>query len=1467
MTPLRKRFTHLLLVILIVTISWQVQGQLGATPQAIGAAPIGLESVFEPGLLLEDRNGDTHVDFVSARLVLGDASDPAEIAAAADIAARLGFETSSMDLPLAGDPAPGLTSVIVGNAALTKVHLVPEDFLLHTESGDGVVALHRETGSEILLVLSDTPGGTRAAAAVLAGRLPHIWDLDGPTLTDLRDAVSTILASANVEVLTTRVPRLVVAADGSALQRLEIDITVASGTLESASLALQQAAQEERELAAAEAEAQEKTEEGPKETQGEPEEGVAQAEEVAAQAEEEAAPEAGEEEETPTGLLHPGLRSLQITLSTMDGQHRVVQISGPEEEETAEEEGAGSGRRPGSGHKSDLDLANLYGNAGLLGDSDSNLIPDRVDAVLSPASGTSGRLIDVAARLGLESTGVTIPIAIPPEDLGDPSKQPTLVLVGRDHPAIVELIEEDTLSLPDLEPGQGLLQIVAEAFGEGRAMVIVGADPAGEDRALQQLAERLPHIWERGKDRATLEEVSEELWLALAGRSPVGQAAAALYKLDEVVGKLAEIDLESARVSVHVEKAEPALAELVQQRLDGRLQADALEVVVENIDVQDARVIIDEEIEIASEVDEFWQRFRAQVIPAVRRGRAARVHAGLSEPPEVRADIEAQALAELIAAGADADASSVRVLSAYKQGYSWLYDEVRPTLEGQAVDSLSIRFAEIGAPEGWPQQAMYTPTRWLLEVFPIDEVLARDLDLDLEQITFEKMPPDAPAYEVIAKAADGAEILRQTFEPRLVLRPYFDRFPDYEMARVTTGWINAWVDETEVLDERIVTDLERFWDHFQSDTLMRMYEQVMLASEGKPRAADAPHFGTLRVEVSLSEPDYKLGIDEEQVASMEALHEEIYFGVLHFFDVMGRLATGSPLSYPGRVIPVVRPKSDGAAGSAHITFTGFDANRPAVIVDYKPRDGWPQRERRDIPPLALDKPRPLAARVRAGVDGIEQLDFRVHVDFEHDRRDEFVRRTSASYVDRNISSAEQVLGIVENIALLREEGLYEEALAYHDLGTLRVAADWSHEIDPETQLVADLPANGSPAPFPTISEFIPADYQPASTVPVQWETPMPPPEARDILAKMSTFPQASVYKAGESYLGRDIWAMDLMAPIEGSHWSQAKATTLKPTVIYSGRQHANEVSSTSHLLRIAELLLTDPTYEDALDKVNVVVHPITNPDGAQLAYDLALITPNHMLHAAYLGSLGVDVTRGAGDDDPIYPESKVRPRLWREWLPDLFLNPHGYPSHEWVQIFSEYAAWVRTRATESRNWWGMRGWFMPGFSYLDDPEFPDHKAAAFEIRDRITDKINGDPEVRALNTRAYDRYRRYTYAWDSDNFKLDFTNDVLIYSSIKGSRASGDGVMSNPRVTIWSGTTEAPDETAFGDWLELVARAGLAWDKALLEYLLEGNHEIERTHDEHDAAVSLKLHRPRPAKPPENEADSETEANSETSRQ
>src|SRR5207245_5035541 len=137
----------------------------------------------------------------------------------------------------------------------------------------------------------------------------------------------------------------------------------------------------------------------------------------------------------------------------------------------------------------------------------------------------------------------------------------------------------------------------------------------------------------------------------------------------------------------------------------------------------------------------------------------------------------------------------------------------------------------------------------------------------------------------------------------------------------------------------------------------------------------------------------------------------------------------------------------------------------------------------------------------------------------------------------------------------------------HDLGSLRVTIGSEHESKPGTETVATV-EGGSPLPFPDIRKYQPTPGLQTTGPMVQWDTPIPPPEAYGVLAKMSAFKEATVYKVGQSYLGKDIWAMDLMPPVQASHWSQAKQTVLKPTIVYSARQDENEVSSTSHVLKL-----------------------------------------------------------------------------------------------------------------------------------------------------------------------------------------------------------------------------------------------------------------------------------------------------------
>ena len=79
----------------------------------------------------------------------------------------------------------------------------------------------------------------------------------------------------------------------------------------------------------------------------------------------------------------------------------------------------------------------------------------------------------------------------------------------------------------------------------------------------------------------------------------------------------------------------------------------------------------------------------------------------------------------------------------------------------------------------------------------------------------------------------------------------------------------------------------------------------------------------------------------------------------------------------------------------------------------------------------------------------------------------------------------------------------------------------------------------------------------------------------------------------------------------------------------------------------------------------------------------------------------------------------------------------------------------------------------------------------------------------------------------------------------------------NPRVTIWSGSTEAPDETAHGEWMRLVATAGLQWDKAILKYLVEGDHEVERDGSQFFGGTRLTMTRPRPPKGTDDEEEAD----------
>ncbi len=513
-----------------------------------------LSTFFKVGVTVLDTNGDSFADAANVRFVLPSAPTTAQITGAANIAARVGLETTAMNIPLKRGAGPEV-AVSLGTAT------GPEAAAL----GDHEGLIRFTPGAPPSLLLSGkTDAGIMAAAEYVAGRLPYAWDVNGPTLdrivADIRDA----LKRSGVVDADVAINEMVVGREATARCVATVKLVRAADLLKARAA-----------LAA-----------------------------IAAR------PPASSQ---PQALSYRGVNSLRIRLNA-GAARATVEIKGVAKTEKPQP----IARRP-SGAKEGLDLSTLYSIDGGLGDSDNNLIPDRTEVMISVfGEGTEG-VIDLAARIGLESTGLSIPLVAPadsidatppprvPEGAPSPTPEadndkdrpealPMLILIGAKHPVVERLIRDKKFELPPLAPGEGLIHVVKNAFGglpgQGKpAIVVVGGDAAGVARAVSQLAETFPHIAARGKDRTTVDDIEEDVRKFVQARSPAGQAATAIYKLDRLVTSLQGKDLSSARVKVFVEKAETGLDALVRSRVGTKL-GGSLDVVVEDLDVQKAKPIV-----------------------------------------------------------------------------------------------------------------------------------------------------------------------------------------------------------------------------------------------------------------------------------------------------------------------------------------------------------------------------------------------------------------------------------------------------------------------------------------------------------------------------------------------------------------------------------------------------------------------------------------------------------------------------------------------------------------------------------------------------------------------------------------------------------------------------------------------------------------------------------------------------------
>ncbi len=1357
---------------------------------ANGAAEIdSLSKVFVVGQGLKDTDQDDLADAFAFVIVVPDQPSAAELALASDIAARFNFESLSQDLDLLRKESELSTTPAVSNRILIGSNLrrLQE---LSRRGGLKLPALGSRQGAVILL-----GGNDRAEIFVTAGsaeslletgrafflRWPYFWDIwgreDGLTYFTLENELAQLLESKGVGSF-----RIVIRAafydfperssphetvkrlkfDSGEIRDLRIEIHFSNPLdKENARAALERLQLEHR---------------------------------------------SGLRTEV---LSYPGCAQLTLILEE-GGREAVVELSRVGYPKRMLTPGYKDVRRRDAPEK-DFDLVSLLSGKGLYTDGDQDGLPEGMESLIVVPGELSARsLTAFASRLVLHTAGASFPLTQLENEVEDIKKLTAPILVGNSRFSR-ELIKTGRLKLPALEPGWAVAQIVPKAFNKSNALTLQGADSFGLEKVLGYLGRTFPYLEEYGEGGAQLGDVVKDLEKFLRGE--IGSAEAFAEKnIRKIVEEIKDKELDSVEVEVYLPQKNPPFEAGLESDLKKTLKAENIG--FRTFALKTHKTVFSQEKEFSWEVDDALALLEDRMKARHGADGPLKISLGVSESPAVRQSLKSRLETRLREAGFRE--FEVEVCSAYKQGFFWLMESVLPRLRGRSTAELTIRFAEEKDDLTQAKRFYADPLRWLQELYPADDLLAAELGLSTDRVHFEMKDESDPVYEVVARDSAGSITLQDKFSPRIRRMPYLKVVPEWGSVKVTTGWLSVRQGSQPAWETLVRTDLEKFWDFYQADILSSLYDHIMKKTGNEPSTSKQPYFKRLSLDLKLSEPDYRLGLDEEIVSSLEAIHDEVYFDTLDFlrgitkveFEDQELPEDTSRLSAPGNIFPVIHSSLEGGGGRVRVTLEDWPALSPQVVVKWKEKGRTEEHTKKTVFTALKPKSLRLPSLIYDGnADKIENL--KAEVEFEKE----------ADYLE--------LLDIIQTRADLTKRCLLSPAFSFPRLRLLTLKTKYK-DLDKEEVFEVASAGETTRQPPPPGTEI-------AS---VTTNEIISPEMCLEIVRGLGQRPGVKTYIGGFSYENRAVPVLEIFSP-QGKYVSLPRLIAAKPTLFISARQHANEVSSTNYALKFAELLATDKLYKEYIKKMNFVLEPMENPDGAALAYELQKLTPFHSLHAGRYGSLGVDIGYQVGSSKPFLPEAAVRKNLQDRWQPDIFLNLHGYPSHEWVQAFSGYSPYL------FRDYWIPKGWFAY-YRALRLPIYDRWKEAGDELRRLIIAELQADEKIRLSNEKFYDRYRRWASRWQPHLNPLELHDGLNIYAARRSPQENR--LSPRTRITYVDETPELMDETARGEWLGFLCEQGLAYLRAHAKYLKVVRHEVGRIEEEIQDRIRLQFSRARPGK-------------------
>lgn len=321
--------------------------------------------------------------------------------------------------------------------------------------------------------------------------------------------------------------------------------------------------------------------------------------------------------------------------------------------------------------------------------------------------------------------------------------------------------------------------------------------------------------------------------------------------------------------------------------------------------------------------------------------------------------------------------------------------------------------------------------------------------------------------------------------------------------------------------------------------------------------------------------------------------------------------------------------------------------------------------------------------------------------------------------------------------------------------------------------------------------------------------------------------------ADYSYRGEPIYVYELFKPVKEDYYSAIKLSVYKPTILIETGHHANEVSSMPAVKDLVDSLHEE--HADLLNHINLVVIPCANPDGLQLQRKLAKDNPKWKHHAARYNAVGLEYT-DVRYRDSVFGEANIVPKIMNRWTPDIVIDNHGIPSHEWTQPFAGYHIPPRFH---------MSFWIPNAFLYgiakqLDETSYPQQNDVLNQMIASIYGHIEST-DIHEKNKYWMERYVKYGQTFMPEVFPIEAEDDFIFYKWDTPTEPHAKSSIG--RFPDWVSAdiiSEVVDETVYDDMLDKCKKAQYLFNLGSIDWIKRNHQKVVGQHPGKHVSIERK---------------------------